>query len=64
MDRYDLMHQALVEYRALSAAMSAYADDFGYIVARNLRQCKPHDLARMKRELAKFNLRTNKWETP
>lgn len=65
---WDEMKRALAQARAANMAADSHAEDMAILLVGRLRNIKSHSgvraLARLKRELRDFDLRTNIWKQP
>ena len=60
--QYEIMDAAIREAMGTMRQADARADDFARILEGRLRKVSPYTLARLKKELSRFNAHTKEWK--
>lgn len=60
---WDTMRAAIAQAKSVSSAADQMTRELAGIMRGRLRQCRPDDLVRLKRELRDFNMHTGKWKS-
>jgi hypothetical protein len=60
---WDTIESAIREARQIDNAAAAHAKVMAGLIVGKLRRCNASDLAALKRELAKFDCRSNSWKS-